>query len=72
MVSREKTLTVGYERQGLEKGLTQGRVEGRVEGQRAEKIAIARNLVNLGLERAKIAQVTGLALQEIEKLFDSH
>jgi predicted transposase/invertase (TIGR01784 family) len=63
-ISRERTLTRGYE----EKGRAEGKAEGKVE----EKIAIAKNLVCLGLERTKIAQVTGLELQKIEKLFDEH
>ena len=46
--------------EGLEKGLEKGREE--------EKLEIARNLKTMGLPPESIAQATGLAIEEIEKL----
>ena len=43
---------------------TEGKTEGRVE----EKKDIARNLKQIGLDVSKIAQVTGLSIEEIEQL----
>lgn len=54
--------------QGLQQGLQQGRNEGRTEG-RYEGIRVtARNLKNKGMPLAEIAEVTGLSIEEIEKL----
>ena len=50
--------------EGIEKGFTKGKTEGRVE----EKKDIARNLKQIGLDVSKIAQVTGLSIEEIEQL----
>jgi predicted transposase/invertase (TIGR01784 family) len=54
--------------QGLQEGLQQGRNEGRTEG-RYEGIRVtARNLKKKGMPLAEIAEVTGLSIEEIEKL----
>ena len=45
-------------------GFTKGKIEGRAEG-----IAeTARNLKQIGLDFSKIAQATGLSIEEIKKL----
>ena len=62
--------------EGLAEGLAEGRVEGRAEGLaegRAEgiteaKIQIARNMRSMDLDIKMIAEATGLAIEEIEKL----
>ena len=47
-----------------ETGLVEGRVEGRAESQ----IEIARRLLAMGLGVEQVAQGTGLAVEEVEKL----
>ena len=49
----------------------EGREEGREEGHQAEKLAIARNLLKLGLPLDQIAIATGLTLAEIQSLRDT-
>ena len=65
------------ERRGIEKGRAEGRAEGLAEGEqkgraegRAEaNVETARNLKSMGLLSAEqIAEVTGIAVEEIEKL----
>jgi predicted transposase/invertase (TIGR01784 family) len=51
-------------REGQEEGRQEGRREGLQEGQRE----IARNFKNLGIPVDKIAQGTGLSVEDIEKL----
>ena len=48
------------ERKGIEKG--------RIEGIQLGRTETARNLLQMGLESAKIAQATGLSLEEVESL----
>lgn len=51
--------------EGHKKGLAEGRDEGLVAGQKAS----ARNMLNMGLGSfEQVAQVTGLSLEEVEKL----
>ena len=49
-------------------GLKKGRNEGLVEGAAQEKREIAKNLKHAGIPIAVIAENTGLAAEEIEKL----
>ena len=51
-------------REGREAGLAEGRAEGRAE----EKIAIARNLKQMGLSDDVISRSSGLSPEEISKL----
>jgi predicted transposase/invertase (TIGR01784 family) len=51
-----------------EKIEARGEARGQAEGKASEKVAIAKNLLNEGVEPAFIAQVTGLSLAEIEQL----
>ena len=57
---------------GEERGITIGREEGRNEGISLgitqAKLETARNLIDLGLPQDQIALVTGLSVEEIEKL----
>ena len=64
----EKSGFTKGEKSGFTKGETVGLTKGRSEGAALEKREIARNLVQLGLDLAQIRQVTGLTLEEIEKL----
>ncbi len=52
------------ERKGLELGLEQGRAEGEAQKQRE----IAKRMLQENIEKSVITKVTGLSLEEIEKL----
>ena len=54
--------------EGRAEGRMEGREEGRIEGRAEEKRALARGFKAAGTPVAVIAQVTGLAVEEIEKL----
>ena len=56
------------ENKGIAKGIAKGRAEGRVEGRAEEKLEIAQNMKRKGYEVEAIAEVTGLSLEEIERL----
>ncbi|KJO45263.1 hypothetical protein YA25_23440 [Klebsiella aerogenes] len=58
------TIAEYLEQQGLERGLLQGRQEGRQE--EAKRIAAA--MLRSGLAPALVAQLTGLAEQELASL----
>ena len=63
---REEGINEGLT-EGREKGLAEGIAEGRAEGQR-EKLQIARNLLAEGSTPDFVQKITGLSLEEIEKL----
>ena len=50
------------------KGHAKGRAEGLAEGRTEERMANARRMKELGVERSVISQVTGLTVEEIEAL----
>ena len=50
------------------KGKVKGRIEGKAEGRTEAKIEIARNMKLKGLDSALIAEITGLAHEELERL----
>ena len=52
------------ERKGLELGLEQGRAEGEAQKQRE----IVKRMLQENIEKSVITKVTGLSLEEIEKL----
>jgi len=52
------------ERKGLELGREQGRAEGEAQKQRE----IAKRMLQENIEKSVITKVTGLSLEEIEKL----
>ena len=54
--------------EGEKIGREKGRKEGMIEGEMRERMKNASNLKNLGIAPEIIAQATGLALEEIEKL----
>lgn len=64
IISVERTLMSSAERKGLKKGKEEGREEGRME----EKILIASNAKKQGLLPEMISSLTGLSLEEIERL----
>ena len=60
------------ERKGIEKGIQLGRTEGiqlgKTEGIQLGRTETARNLIRMGLDLTKIAEATGLPLEEIQAL----
>ena len=53
---------------GWKAGIAQGLAEGEARGSRHKAFETARNLCSMGLSIEKIAQATGLAVQEVEKI----
>ena len=64
----KNTLVYEAEQKGIREGYNSGKEEGRQEGITQNKIEIARNMLNDGLEIEKIVMYTGLSKEEIEKL----
>ena len=66
-----KGLAKGLEKglaEGLEKGLEKGRAEGLAEGEHKQAIESARKMLSKGYNEKDISDVTGLSVDEIEKL----
>lgn len=53
---------------GLEKGLKEGRAKGRAEGEHKQAIESARKMLNKGYSKEDISEISGLSIEEIEKL----
>ena len=64
---RNEGIAIGEER-GRNEGITIGRNEGISLGITQAKLETAKNLIDLGLPQEQIALVTGLSVEEIEKL----
>ena len=56
------------ERKGLELGREQGLKQGRAEGEAQKQREIAKRMLQENIEKSVITKVTGLSLEEIEKL----
>ena len=54
--------------QGIQKGLQQGLQQGVFEGEKRKALATARKLKQKGMALAEIAEVTGLSIEEVQKL----
>ena len=54
--------------EGREEGRAEGREEGREEGERRKAVSAARNALDLGLSVDQVAQIIGLAPDEIHQL----
>ena len=54
--------------EGEEKGIAKGRAEGRAEGELSKGLAVARNLLAMGMSWSQIIQATGLTEEELKKL----
>jgi len=63
----ERGLAEG-EARGKSLGLAEGEARGRSEGSRQAKLETAKNLLQFGLSREKIAQATGLTQAEVEAI----
>jgi predicted transposase/invertase (TIGR01784 family) len=49
-------------------GIIEGKIEGLIEGEIKRNFEIAKNLLKIGLSLIEISEVTGLSVEEIEKL----
>ena len=56
------------ERKGLELGREQGLKQGRAEGKAQKQREIAKRMLQENIEKSVITKVTGVSLEEIEKL----
>ena len=54
--------------EGKSLGLAEGEARGRSEGSHQAKLETAKNLLQFGLSREKIAQATGLSKAEVEAI----
>ena len=54
--------------EGRAEGRAEGRVEGRAEGELSKGLAIARNLLAMGMSWSQIMQVTGLTEDQLKPL----
>ncbi|MCZ4061624.1 Rpn family recombination-promoting nuclease/putative transposase [Pantoea sp. LMR881] len=70
----DKLMTIAQqlEQKGLEKGLEKGRQEGRQEGMllgvREASLQIARNLLDNGMDRMSVMQMTGLSEDDLKQI----
>ena len=53
---------------GIAKGIAKGRAEGRAEGELSKGLAVARNLLSMGMSWSQIMQATGLTEEELKPL----
>ena len=53
---------------GIERGKSLGLAEGEARGSRQKALETAKNLLQFGLSREKIAQATGLTTDEVESI----
>jgi predicted transposase/invertase (TIGR01784 family) len=61
------TYRMGWDR-GHEEGREEGRKEGKQEGAHNQAVAIARKLLDMGLDNLQIASATGLPVADIDRL----
>ena len=54
--------------EGIKEGIKEGRKEGLAEGRKAEKIEIAKSMLEKDYTISDISDITGLSAKEIEKL----
>ncbi len=53
---------------GIAKGRAEARAEGRAEGELSKGLAVARNLLSMGMSWSQIMQATGLTEEELKPL----
>ena len=66
-VQRRESFEDGFSA-GEERGISIGLSQGITQGARDAKLETAKNLLSIGLSQEQIASVTGLSIEEIEKL----
>ena len=54
--------------EGRAEGIAEGRAEGRAEGAETEKIKLAKNAIKNGISIQMAADITGLTIDEINKI----
>ena len=54
--------------EGEEKGIAKGMVEGMAKGELSKSLAIARNLLAMGMSWSQIMQATGLTEEQLKQL----
>ena len=54
--------------EGEEKGIAKGIAKGRAEGELSKGLAVARNLLSMGMSWSQIMQITGLTEEELKPL----
>ena len=64
--AKKEAIAIGMA-QGMEKGIAEGRREGRDEGRKEERFAIADRLISDGMTAEKVAEITGLSLEDVQK-----
>ena len=64
----ENSLKKQYMREAREEGLTEGRAEGRAEGIQSERLENARKMKEKNISISDICDITGLSIEEIDKL----
>ena len=47
-------------------GFEEGEAQGRAEGEYSKALSIAKNLLNGGMSKEKVSEMTGLSIEEIE------
>ncbi len=65
-MARERYVIMEAKAEAREEGRQEGIELGIEEGRNAEKLAIAKNLLSLGIDKKKISESTGLSFKEIE------
>ena len=60
---KQEGLQEGFQ-EGIQKGLQKGKLQGLQEG----KLEVAKNLLNVGMAIDKISEVTGIPIDELQKL----
>ena len=63
----EQGIKQGME-QGMKQGMKQGMEQGKLEGEKAANLRTAKKMKQKGLDVDDIAEITGLSLEDIEKL----
>jgi len=63
----QKGIEKGIE-QGIEKGMELGRQEGRSEGQREATLKIARTMLQNGIDRNTVMEMTGLTESDLAQI----
>ena len=69
-VQRAEERKIAYT-EGKSLGLAEGEARGRSEGSHQKALETAKNLLQFGLSREKIAQATGLIQAEVEAIHNS-
>ncbi|HGF4700239.1 hypothetical protein OHF33_25060 [Escherichia coli] len=67
MEGREEGIALGLA-QGIERGMAQGIERGKLEGKLEGRLETARNMLNAGMDRQTVLQMTGLSDEQLAML----